>query len=206
MKKQVTLGEQLRQRGISRRTFLKLCAVATSAMALPPAMIPRVAAALEKAVRPSVIWLSFQECTGCTESLTRAHSPTVEGLIFDAISLDYHHTLQAASGHAAEAAREAAMEENFGNYIMVVDGSIPLGNPGYSTIAGISNLAMLQETAAGAAAVVAVGSCAAFGGLPHAAPNPTGAVPVSEIVTDKPVINVSGCPPMATSWIIVARE
>ncbi len=51
-------------------------------MALPPMMIPRIAAALEQARRPSVIWLSFQECTGCTESLTRSHSPTVEGLIF----------------------------------------------------------------------------------------------------------------------------
>jgi hydrogenase small subunit len=77
-----------------------------------------------------------------------------------------------------------------------VDGSIPLGNPGYSTIAGISNLQMLEETAANAAAVIAVGTCAAFGGLPHAAPNPTGAVAVSDIVTDKPIINVSGCPPV----------
>jgi hydrogenase small subunit len=159
-------------------------------------MISTVAAALEKARRPSVIWLSFQECTGCTESLTRSHSPTVEGLIFDHISLDYHHTLQAASGEAAEQARKAAMEENRGNYLVVVDGSIPLGNPGYSTIAGISNLEMLEETAAHAAAVIAVGTCASFGGIPHARPNPTGAEPVSAIIKDKPIINVSGCPPV----------
>jgi hydrogenase small subunit len=197
MKKQVTLGEQLRQRGISRRTFLKLCAVATSAMALPPAMIPRVAAALEKAVRPSVIWLSFQECTGCTESLTRSHAPTLESLIFDSISLDYHHTLQAASGTAAEAARDEAMKEFNGKYLLIVDGSIPTKDDGvYSTIAGRTNIDMLKEAAAGAAAVVAVGTCASFGGIPYANPNPTGAVPVSELVTDKPIINVSGCPPI----------
>jgi hydrogenase small subunit len=194
MKKQVTLGEQLRQRGISRRTFLKLCAVATSAMALPPAMIPRVAAALEKAVRPSVIWLSFQECTGCTESLTRSHAPTLESLIFDSISLDYHHTLQAASGTAAEAARDEAMKEFNGKYLLIVDGSIPTKDDGvYSTIAGRTNIDMLKEAAAGAAAV---GTCASFGGIPYANPNPTGAVPVSELVTDKPIINVSGCPPI----------
>ncbi len=58
-----------------------------------------IAEALVKAKRPSVIWLSFQECTGCTESLTRSHSPTLESMIFDMISLDYHHTLQAASGY-----------------------------------------------------------------------------------------------------------
>jgi len=165
-------------------------------MALPPSAASQVADALASAKRPSVIWMSFQECTGCTESLTRSHAPTVESLIFDAISLDYHHTLQAAAGHGAEAAREAAMEENKGEYILVVDGSIPNGNNGYSTIAGISNHDMLIEAAANCFAIVAVGTCAAFGGLPNANPNPTGAVSVSEIIKDKPIINVSGCPPI----------
>jgi hydrogenase small subunit len=195
-RKDKTLGEALRSQGISRRSFLKFCAATASMMALPPAMIPTIANALEKAKRPSVIWLSFQECTGCTESLTRAHTATVESLIFDSISLDYHHTLQAASGHAAEAAREAAMEENYGSYLLVVDGSIPLDNPGYSTIAGISNYDMLMDTAKGAAAIISVGSCAAFGGIPHAKPNPTGAVSVGDIIKDKPIINVPGCPPI----------
>ena len=195
-RKDKTLGEALRSQGISRRSFLKFCAATASMMALPPSMIPTIAHALEKARRPSVIWLSFQECTGCTESLTRAHTATIESLIFDSISLDYHHTLQAAAGHAAEAAREAAMEENDGQYLLVVDGSIPLGNPGYSTIAGISNYDMLIDTAKGAAAIITVGTCAAFGGIPHAKPNPTGAVSVSDIITDKPIINVPGCPPI----------
>ncbi len=191
-----TLGEILRERGVSRRGFLKFCTATASMMALPPTMTMAVAEALEKAPRPSVIWLSFQECTGCTESLTRSHAPTIESLIFDHVSLDYHHTLQAASGDAAEAAREEAMHAHHGKYLLVVDGSIPLGDPGFSTIAGISNLDMLKETAEGAAAIIAVGTCAAFGGLPHAAPNPTGAVSVSDIIKDKPIVNVSGCPPI----------
>lgn len=215
-----SIGEALRARGISRRGFLKFCAATASMMALPPTMVSQIAQALEAARRPSVIWLSFQECTGCTESLTRSHSPTIEGLIFDTISLDYHHTLQAASGSAAEAARTAAMQENWGKYILVVDGSIPVGDPGYSTIAGISNMDMLLETAAGAAAIVSVGSCAAFGGIPHANPNPTGALSVYSFLQQygdrspdsfsaasaahgnsgdlkgKPIINVPGCPPI----------
>lgn len=198
MSDKTTLGESLRHYGVSRRGFLKFCTATASLLALPPSMVPAIAAALEQARRPSVIWLSFQECTGCTESLTRSHSPTVEGLIFDYISLDYHHTLQVAAGDAAEAARETAMHDNKGKYLLVVDGSIPLGNPGFSTIAGISNLQMLEETAQDAAAIIAVGSCAAFGGLPHADPNPTGAVSVSDIITDKPIVNVSGCPPIPT--------
>ena len=193
-----TLFESLQQQGITRRGFMKYCTALTSLMALPPSMIPMVANALESARRPSVIWLSFQECTGCVESLLRSHSPTLEGLIFDHISLDYQHTLMAAAGEAAEHAREQAIKENYGKYLVVVDGSIPLGNPGYSTIAGISNLDMLHETVAGAAAVIAVGTCSAYGGLPMAAPNPTGAVSVSSLIKDKPVINVPGCPPIPT--------
>ena len=123
------LPELMRAHGVSRRGFLKYCASLTSLMALPPALAPKVAYALENAPRPSVIWLSFQECTGCTEAITRSHAPTIEELIFNAISLDYHHTLQAASGHAAEEAREHAMKENYGNYVVVVDGSIPIHNP-----------------------------------------------------------------------------
>jgi hydrogenase small subunit len=193
-----TLGECLAAHGVSRRDFLKFCTAMTSLMALPPSLAPAVAQALTSARRPSVIWLSFQECTGCTESLTRTNAPTLENLILDLVSLDYHETLQAASGFAAEAAREDAMKANMGKYLLLVDGSIPDADGGvYGTLAGESFLDSLHHCVQGAAAVVAIGSCAAFGGLPRANPNPTGARSVMELVKDKPVINVPGCPPIA---------
>ena len=193
-----TLGDSLAASGVSRRAFLKFCTALTSLMALPPGMAPAVAQALAKAKRPSVIWLSFQECTGCVESLTRTTSPTLENLILDLVSLDYIETLQAASGFAAEEARQHAMKEFNGQYLLLVDGSIPVADGGiYGTLAGESFVDMLQEAAKGAAAVVAIGSCASFGGLPKANPNPTGARSVSDLVKDKPVINVPGCPPIA---------
>jgi len=192
-----TLGERLAQQGISRRAFLKFCTAMATMMALPPGTATAIAEALAMAKRPSVIWLSFQECTGCTESLTRSHTPTLESLIFDMISLDYHHTLQAASGFGAEKSREDAMRDYFGKYLLVVDGSIPTRDNGvYSTIAGRTNLDLLQEAAKGAAAIIAVGTCAAFGGIPNAKPNPTGAVSVSDLIKDKPIVNISGCPPI----------
>jgi hydrogenase small subunit len=191
-----SVGEGLKQRGVTRREFLKFCTAMTAILALPPSMASVMAEAISKARRQSVIWLSFQECTGCTESITRSHSPTLENLIFDLISLDYHHTLQAASGEAAEHARAQAMKDNEGKYLLIVDGSIPMGNPGYSCIAGISNHDMLVESAKGAAAIVAVGTCATYGGIPKANPNPTGAVSVADIIKDKPIINVPGCPPI----------
>jgi hydrogenase small subunit len=192
-----TVGATLRRRGVTRRSFIQYCASLASLMALPASSVPAMAEALAKAKRPSVIWLPFQECTGCTESLTRSSSPTLETAIFDLISLDYQETLMAAAGHAAEEARAQAMKANYGKYLLLVDGSVPLGLEGaYSCIAGQTNVELLKEAAKGAVAVIAVGSCAAFGGIPKANPNPTGAVPVSEIVKDKPVVNVPGCPPI----------
>ena len=192
-----TLGNVLAKRGISRRTFLKFCTALASSMALSPSIVPAMAESLAAAKRQSVIWLSFQECTGCTESLTRSAQPSIESLIFDFVSLDYHHTLQAASGFQAEEAREHAMAEHKGKYLLIVDGSIPLAEDGvYSTIAGMTNLQMLEEAAKDALAIVAVGTCAAYGGLPKAKPNPTGAVSVADLVDDKPIINIPGCPPI----------
>ena len=191
-----TVGEFLRSRGVTRREFMSFCVSATALLGLPAGLTPRVAAALERAQRPSVIWLPFQECTGCTEAITRAHGATLETLIFEALSLDYQHTLQAAAGDAAEGARERAMKDNWGRYLLIVDGSVPTGNPGFGTIAGHDYRSMLEEAAAGAAAIVALGTCAAYGGIPGAAPNPTAAVPVGAIVKDKPIISVPGCPPI----------
>ncbi|MBN8759833.1 MAG: Ni/Fe hydrogenase [Thiobacillus sp. 65-69] len=191
------LIDSLAGRGVSRRSFLKYCATLASMMALPPSAGRAMAAAMAAAQRPSVIWLPFQECTGCTESITRSHSPTLEGMIFEMISLDYQETLMAAAGHQAEAARAAAMQANRGKYLLIVDGSIPLGQDGaYSCIGGRSNVDLLEEAAAGAAAIVAMGSCASYGGIPKANPNPTGAVSVADIVKDKPIVNIPGCPPI----------
>ena len=121
----LTLGKYLQRRGISRRALLKYASYIGALMALPASATPALAEGLAKARRQSVIWLPFQECTGCTESLTRSFAPSLESLIFDLISLDYHQTLMAASGAAAEEARRAAMGDNKGKYIVVVDGSVP---------------------------------------------------------------------------------
>lgn len=208
MSQDETFADFLARRGVSRRSFLTFCASTAAALALPAQAAGEFAAKLSAARRPSVIWLSFQECTGCTESLTRSGEPTVEALILDHLSLDYHHTLQAASGQAAEQARYNAMAANWGRYVLVVDGSIPTADGGvWSTIAGVTNLDMLRETIQGAALVIAVGTCASFGGIPAAAAvtapnlNQSGARGVADLmnageILGRPLINVPGCPPV----------
>jgi hydrogenase small subunit len=171
------LDDLERRLGISRREFLKLCAAMAATMGLPAGAEAAIAAAVANPTkRPSVIWLHFQECTGCTESLLRAEHPTLDRLILDVISLDYHETLFAAAGHQAEAARKTAMKENKGKYLLVVEGAIPTKEKGiYCKVGGQTAIDMLKECAADAAAVVAIGSCASWGGMPSVGPNPTGA-------------------------------
>ncbi|BAN34603.1 hydrogenase (NiFe) small subunit HydA [Sulfuricella denitrificans skB26] len=181
--------------GISRRSFLQLCAAMAATMGLPPGADAAIAAAVASKKRPSVIWLHFQECTGCTESLLRAEHPTLEKLILDVISLDYHETLFAAAGHQVEAARRLAMKENKGKYLLVVEGAIPTKDKGiYCKIGGQTAIDMLKECAADAGAVVAIGSCSSWGGMPSTGPNPTGSSSAGEVL-GKVIPNIPGCPP-----------
>ncbi len=182
--------------GISRRDFIKFCTAMAAVMGLPARMGPRIARAAVSPRRPSVIWLSAQECTGCTETLLRADHPTLATLILDLVSLDYSETLNSGAGLQAEEYRERMIRENEGRFILVCEGAIPVNDGGiYCQVGGRPVVEILKETAPKAAAVIAFGSCASWGGVPSADPNPTGATGVDRIVKDKPVINIPGCPP-----------
>ena len=191
------LGDRLTRRGVSRREFLDFCGRLAVVLGLGEVAGPRLAHALRAVRRPSVIWIQLQECTGCVESVLRTVEPTIGNLLLEMVSLDYSHTIMAAAGHQAEAALQQAMKDNAGKYLLIVTGSVPLADGGvYTTIGGRTAKAVLEEAAQGAAAIVAVGACAHWGSVQAARPNPTGAVGVSEVIKDKPVINVTGCPPI----------
>jgi len=179
--------------GLSRRDFVKVCSAAAAAVGLPAWAGEKMAEKVAKGQKPSVVWLHFQECTGCTESLLRTSHPDVGALILDLVSLDYHETLFAAAGHQIEAALDAAVER--GGYVLVVEGAIPEKDGGiYCQIGGKRAVDILKTVAGKAAAIVAIGSCASWGGVPSAAPNPTGATGVPQILKGKPVVTLPGCP------------
>ena len=210
-----TIYQHLSNQGLTRRDFLKLCGLLAGAMGLRCASpvqasgLPQhlvndaeadqatemVARALESKPRVPVIWLEFQDCAGCSEALTRSQSPTLVDLVLNKISVEYHETLSAAAGFQVEKNKEAIMKQYAGQYVLVVEGAIPLAGDGiYCTIGGRTALDLLKEAAAGAAAIISTGNCAAYGGLPKADPDPTQAKGVWEIITDKPVVNIPGCP------------
>ena len=192
-----SIEDTIAEHGFGRRDFMKWAGAITAMLSLPATFTPLVADAVKVADRLPIIWLHMAECTGCSESLLRSANPSIDSLIFDYISLEYHETLMAASGWQAEANLHGAMERYKGRYILMVEGGIPTGLGGQFLTIGAhaktgKNIA--TEAAESAAAIFAIGTCSSFGGVQAALPNPTGAVSLSK-VTDKNVINVPGCPP-----------
>lgn len=195
--KEGDIKDILENNGISRRDFMKWAAAMTATLALPSSFIPLTARAAELAGRIPIVWLHMAECTGCSESLLRSSTPSIDSIIFDYISLEYHETIMAASGWQAEENLHNAIKDYKGKYILMVEGGIPSGSSDfYLTIGaeGSTGAEIAREAAEGAMAIFAIGTCSSFGGVQAAHPNPTNAVPLSKI-TNKPVINVPGCPP-----------
>jgi len=181
---------------VSRRSFLKTCATLTALMGLPRSMLAKVTEVAESDSRLPVIWLHFQECTGCSESLLRSSHPMIASLILDKISLDYHETLMAGSGEQAEQSIRDSMAANKGKYVLVVEGAIPTAANGvFCKVGGKTAVESLTAAAEGAFAIISIGTCAAYGGVQSVPPNPTGAVGVRDIVKDRPIVNIPGCPP-----------
>jgi hydrogenase small subunit len=181
---------------VDRRNFIRVCTLALAAVGIPYSAAAKVARAVaDKKLKPSVIWLHFQECTGCTESLLRTSHPAVSELILDLVSLDYHETLFAAAGHQAEDALRKAMRENAGKYVCVIEGAIPTRENGiYCKIGDRTALDIVHEVADKAGAIIAIGSCASWGGVASADPNPTGATGAPMVLKGKTVVTIPGCP------------
>ncbi|HHH38542.1 MAG TPA: twin-arginine translocation signal domain-containing protein [Sedimenticola sp.] len=193
-----TFYEAMREHGITRRSFLKFCSLTAASMGLAPAFAGEIARALETRPRIPVIWLHGLECTCCTESFIRSSHPLAADVILSMISLDYDDTIMAAAGYQAEEILEQTIEKYDGEFILACEGNPPLNEDGmYCIQAGKPYVEKLKRMAAHAKAIIAWGSCASWGCVQAARPNPTRATPIHKVIRDKPVIKVPGCPPIA---------
>jgi len=190
-------SKSIEEEGVNRRDFMKWASATTAMLMLPASFTPLVAEAAVLMNRVPVVWIELQDCAGNSEALLRSDGPQIDEIILDIISLEFHETLMAPSGHQAEKQLEEAIDLFKGKYLLFVEGSVPMGIDGqFGTIGAkaetfIDHLTRLSEDAA---AIVAVGSCATFGGIPAAAPNPTDAKGVMDVVHGKPIINIPACP------------
>ncbi|MBV8047914.1 MAG: hydrogenase small subunit [Paludibacterium sp.] len=192
-----TFYQAMRRQGVTRRSFLKFCSLTATSLGLGSAFVPRISWALENKPRVPVIWLHGLECTCCTESFIRSAHPLAKDAILSMISLDYDDTIMAAAGHQAEAILDDIVKTYKGNYIVAVEGNPPLNEDGmFCFPGGEPFVEKLRRVSADAKALIAWGSCASWGCVQAAKPNPTRATPVHQVITDKPVIKVPGCPPI----------
>ena len=177
------------------REFNKWVSMLTADLKLHPEYEPLVKEGVEHLNKMPIIWLELADCSGNSEGFIKNVNPSVEDLILDYISLDYHELLMAASGDNSESALNSVIEND--QYILMVEGAIPLGLEGnFLRIGpkGETGVDLLKRVAKDAMAVFAIGSCALDGGVVAAAPNPTGAVGVSEALGRDDIINLPGCP------------
>ncbi len=195
---------------ISRKKFLQISAGSIAGIALSNLWLPKLLNASNakngKGKLP-VIWFQGQACSGCPVSLINTEYPGIDEVLVEVITLEFNPVIMGAQGDLAMSVIERMIEDEKGKYILVVDGSIPIEEDGlYCTVGEINEkpitaLEWIKKIGQNSMAVVAVGSCAAWGGIPAAPPNPTDAVAASKIVKDKPVINIPGCPPHP-DWMI----
>lgn len=187
---------------LTRREFLALCAASALTVGLTPTIAPllRAASAQGQVGRPPVVWLELGSCTGESVSLDNTFNPNWFQLFSELLDLRYHWLYNAVQGDAAVRLLHDTVEKEAGKFWLVVEGSVMTAAGGrYNHVflrngEMVTGLAALKEFAPKARHIIAVGDCAAFGGPAAAHPNPGGAKGVWDVITDRPVINVPGCP------------
>ena len=197
-------------KNISRRDFLKFCGIGAASLGLSLSDLTLLRKALANPNAPSVIWLQGAGCTGCSESLLNRIATTTPktaaDVLINSINLVYHPTLMALAGQSAVEQAESAY--NKGGYILAVEGGIPTAFSGHACDAWTYNneeitfQTAVQDLSAKASKIICIGTCASWGGVSAAPPNPTEVKGV-KAVTGKATINIAGCPPHP-DWIVWA--
>jgi hydrogenase small subunit len=178
--------------GISRRDFLRYSAVMAALFGISQfEFTSKIAQAIAfSSKKPPVIWLEGQDCAGCSISFTQILNPPASTIILDKISLRYHETVMAGAGHLAEKVYHDTVKE--GGYVLVVEGSVPTADDRFCMVGGRPFKAILEEAANRAGAIIAVGACASYGGIPKATPSK--GVGLDKALLGKAVINLPTCP------------
>jgi hydrogenase small subunit len=196
---------------ISRREFMDWIGRAGASAALLEVMPPGILSALEQAVQQfPLIWLQLSNCSGCSVSAINTLHPNIENVLLDQIipnyqlSLRFQQTVMAGSGEQAMAALEETHEEWKGKYILIAEGAVPTRDEGlFGTMGEADDRPIpladhVRRLAPDALAILALGTCAAYGGIAAAAPNPSGCMGVGAFLAqegiDTPLINIPGCP------------
>lgn len=192
-------------RNFTRREFLEYSAKLAALMGMTLSSVPRIAQALEQlsAGGAPVLWLQGQSCSGCSVSFLNSANPGAAQVLTQYISLLFHSTVSSATGATAENVIKRSID--IGGYYLVVEGAIPAGMPAACKIGHEDMPSLVTRAAKNAKAVLAVGTCASFGGIPAAENNPTGAMGLPDFLRIKhistPAVRLPGCP-CHPDWLV----
>lgn len=195
---------------ISRRKFLKLCSASALAVGLSQVWVPEIAEAFKKAFagNPPVLWVQGSACSGCTTSLINTVNPDMKEVLTEIINLSYHPGFSDGAGNLLTDRLLETARSNRGKFILVLEGGIPRAHNGEFNIIGedgqgnpVTLLKMVRELGRMAGSVVAVGSCASFGGIAAAGSNIPDCAGLERVVGVSKVVNIPGCPPHP-DWIV----
>ena len=199
---------------LTRRDFVRICTGTVAGIGVSGMFHPFVRDVLAETLtgqRPPVFWVEGQGCTGCTVSLLNNAHPGIAKVLLEIIAMHFHPTIMAAEGQLAFQSMLDKSKEFNSQYVLIVEGSIPLKADGkYCVVGEVDHheYTVAETTdilARSAAAVVAAGTCSSYGGVPAARGQQTQAVSVSRFLKMRgiptPVINVPGCPPHP-DWIV----
>jgi len=198
------LNSAMESLDIAKHEINSWISMVTANMQLHPNFEEVVEKGVKSLNKIPIIWLELADCSGNSEAFIKSTNPAIEDLIFEYISLDYHELLMSASGDQSETILEDIIANQKGEYILIVEGAVPLAMDGKFLRIGANGetgVELLKKCAKDAALVLAVGSCAFDGGVVAAAPNPTGAVGVAEALGRKDIINIPGCPTNPTNIV-----
>ncbi len=186
------LLSKLEMSGLSRRDFLKYCATTAAILGISELeLTSKIVHAMEGSFKkPPVIWLEGQDCAGCTISFTQILHPPASSIILDKISLRYHETVMAGAGHLSENVYHDTVDK--GGYVLIVEGSIPSTDDRFCLVGGRPFKEIVEEASKKAAAIIAVGACATYGGIPAATPSK--GIGLNKALPGKTVINLPTCP------------
>lgn len=175
-------------------------------------------------------WFAGLSCDGCSVAVTGATTPSVESLLLGAHPglprlILHHPVINVESGpHYLRAAEDAIQGKLDAPYVVILEGSIAdetmvHGVGGYWSAQGeepwgpggahraVSASEWVARLADGAAASIAIGTCATWGGIPAAEGNPTGAMSLMDFLGKDyrsslgvPVVNIPGCAPVGDNF------
>ncbi|KAB2952749.1 hydrogenase small subunit [Heliorestis acidaminivorans] len=152
----------------------------------------------EKRKKLKLIWLELTGCSGNIISLLNGIDPELEELLMNHIDLCYNNSLMTAEGEAAMAQLFASAEEEF---ILAVEGAVAMQDQRYNIIGRyqgkpISAQEAIQYFGQRASSIIAVGTCATYGGISASRPNPSGSVSVAKALQTmrQDIVQLLGCP------------